>query len=70
MVQYGWTDGSHDDMLTEKSKTGHALYNPIYIKCKLIHTSKELVSGCPEMGGGGGGDGLQKGMRHSLESIP
>lgn len=68
MVLYGWTDGSHDNMLIEKSKTGHALYNPIYIKCKLIHTNKELVGGRPEMGGGGG-DGLQKGMRHSLESI-
>ena len=68
MVQYGWMDESHDNMLIEKSKTGHTLYNTIYIKCKLIHTNKELVGGCPEMGGGGG-DGLQKGLRHSLESV-
>ena len=53
MVQYGWMDESHDNMLIEKSKTGHTLYNTIYIKCKLIHTNKELVGGCPEMGGGG-----------------
>ena len=68
MVQYGWMDESHDNMLIEKSKTGHTLYNTIYIKCKLIHTNKELVCGCPEMGVGGG-DGLQKGLRHSLESV-